>query len=80
VTKNWRGRPLESYRTIVELIAATTTQTGLKVRAEWDEGSYPTGIEVSDRQLAAIDLTPHDWQGPWNYTIHPPKRSTRQRK
>lgn len=71
VTKNWRGRPLTSYRTVVELIGATKTKTGLKVLAEWDQGSYPTGIKVTDTELAAVALTPHDWHGDWNYTIVP---------
>lgn len=71
VTKNWRGRPLTSYRTVVELIGATKTKTGLKVLAEWDQGSYPTGIKVTDIELAAVALTPHDWHGDWNYTIVP---------
>jgi len=72
ITKNWRGRPLTSYRTIVELIAATTTETGLKINAAYDEGYYPRGVKVTDKQLAAVPLTPHDWHGTWNYTIRPP--------
>jgi hypothetical protein len=73
ITKNWRGRPLTSYRVIVELIAATTTKSGLKVLAEWDQGSYPDKIKVSDAELAAVPITPHKFHGEWNYTI----RSTR---
>ena len=69
ITKNWRGRPLTSYRTIVELIAATTTTTGLRVQAAHNDGYYPTGIKISDRELATVPLTPHDWHGEWNYTI-----------
>jgi hypothetical protein len=71
ITINWRGKPLRSYRTIVQLIAATTTETGLKVRAELDENTYPKGIRVSDDQLAAVNLFPHDFHGEWNYTIAP---------
>ena len=71
ITKNWRGRPLTSYRTIVELIAATTTDTGLTIRAARDEGHYPRGIKITDQQLAAVPLTPHDWHGEWNYRIQP---------
>jgi hypothetical protein len=63
ITMNWRGKPLRSYRTIVQLIAATTTDTGLRVRAELDERKYPKGLKVSDAQLAA--------DGDWNYTISP---------
>ncbi|MCA1676657.1 MAG: ISAzo13 family transposase, partial [Actinobacteria bacterium] len=79
VTKNWRGRPLTSYRTIVELIGATKTKTGLRVLAEWDQGSYPTGMKVTDEELAAVPLSPHDWHGEWNYTIVAPKRPRRRR-
>jgi hypothetical protein len=71
ITKNWRGRPLTSYRTIVELIAATTTDTGLTIRSARDEGYYPRGVKVTDQQLAAVPLTPHDWHGEWNYRIEP---------
>jgi len=78
ITINWRGRPLTSYRAIVELAAATTTQTGLVVRAEWDQGSYPLGVEVSDDELAALPLTAHDWHGEWNYDLSPRRRTTRK--
>lgn len=74
VAINWRGRPLTSYRTIVELAAATTTRTGLKVRAEWDDGVYQTGIKIADKQLAALAITPAKWHGEWNYTVHPGER------
>ena len=46
-TQNWRGKPLTSHRVVVELVAATTTQTGLRILAEWDQGSYPTGTEIT---------------------------------
>jgi len=62
---------LRSYRTIVQLIAATTTEAGLKVRAELDENKYPKGIKVSDAQLAAVNLSRHSFHGDWNYTISP---------
>jgi len=71
ITINWRGKPLRSYRTIVQLIAATTTEAGLKVRAELDEKTYPKGLRVSDDQLATVNLFPHDFHGEWNYTIAP---------
>jgi hypothetical protein len=78
VTINWRGRPLTSYRTIVELAAATTTQTGLRVQAEWDQGSYPAGVTITDAQLAAVPLTGHHWHPDWNYDITaPPAPRTR---
>jgi hypothetical protein len=71
ITINWRGKPLRSYRTIVQLIAATTTDAGLKVRAELDENKYPKGVKVSDAQLAAVNLSRHSFHGDWNYTIAP---------
>jgi Rhodopirellula transposase DDE domain len=69
ITINWRGKPLTSYRTIVELAAGTTTQSGLRVCAEWDQGYYPTGVEVSDQQLAALPLRGHTWHPDWNYDL-----------
>lgn len=71
ITMNWRGRPLTSLRTIIELISATTTNSGLTIRADHDPTQYPKGVKISDAQLAAIALTRHDWHGDWNYTIHP---------
>ncbi len=68
---NWRGRPLTSHEVIVQTIAATTTRTGLRVRAELDTSTYDTGVKVSDQQLAALPLDPHDWHGNWNYTLRP---------
>jgi transposase len=69
ITMNWPGRPLVSYRTIIELISATTTKKGLKVRAERDWNYYETGVKVTDAELAAVPLTPHKWHGEWNYTV-----------
>ena len=77
ITINWRGKPLRSYRTIVQLIAATTTDTGLKVRAELDENKYPKGVKVSDAQLAAVNLARHSFHGDWNYTISPSRKKFR---
>jgi hypothetical protein len=71
ITMNWRGRPLASHEVIVNSIAATTTRTGLTVRAELDPGCYPTGTEISDAQMAAVPLARHRFHGDWNYTIHP---------
>jgi Rhodopirellula transposase DDE domain len=71
ITKNWRGRPLTSYEVIVNLIANTTTETGLTVQAALDTNEYETGIEISDEQLAAVKLTPAKFHGEWNYTIRP---------
>ena len=71
ITKNWRGRPLTSYEVIVNLIASTTTKTGLIVRAALDPRCYETGIEVSDEELARLKITPAKFHGEWNYTIKP---------
>jgi transposase len=70
ITANWRGRPLVSLRTIIELISATTTSAGLTIQAAHDPNWYPTGITITDAQLAAVPLTPHNWHGEWNYTIN----------
>ena len=69
ITMNWRGLPLTSHEVIVQTIAATTTGTGLRVRAELDTGAYDTGVKISDRQMDALPLTRHDWHGDWNYTL-----------
>ena len=71
ITMNWRGRPLTSHEVIVQTIAATTTRTGLRVRAELDDSTYDTGVKISDRQMDALPLTRHDWHGDWNYTLRP---------
>jgi hypothetical protein len=71
ISTNWRGRPLISHQVIVELIGATRTRSGLRVHAELDRGSYPLGVKVSDRELAAVPLRRHDWHGEWNYTVLP---------
>jgi hypothetical protein len=71
ITMNWRGRPLASHEVIVNSIAATTTRAGLTVHAELDPGSYPTGTEISDEQMAAIPLARHRFHGDWNYTLRP---------
>jgi hypothetical protein len=80
ITINWRGKPLRSYRTIVQLIAATTTETGLSVRAELDENKYPKGVKVPDAQLAAVNISPHSFHGDWNYTISPNLETRPRRK
>jgi hypothetical protein len=71
VSLNWRGKPLESLEVIVSLIASTTTNTALKVYAQLDDGSYERGIEITDAQLAAANITRHTFHGDWNYTITP---------
>ena len=71
ITRNWRGRPLESHEVIIKPIANTTTRTGVKIRAGLDTASYPTGIAVTDEELAALNLKRADFHGEWNYTLHP---------
>lgn len=71
ISKNWRGRPLTDYRTIVELIGATTSTTGLTVRCQLDENLYPAGINVSDQEMAALNILRNDFHGEWNYAINP---------
>ena len=71
ITQNWRGRPLTDHMTIVELIGATTTKTGLKVECALDTSTYEKGIKVSDAEMAALNLTGDDFHPEWNYTIKP---------
>lgn len=68
---NWRGRPLTSHEVILESIAATTTRTGLRVKARLDTNTYPTGMGVADAEMAALPLTRHTFHGEWNYALHP---------
>ena len=79
ITINWRGKPLRSYRTIVQLISGTRTEAGLRVRAELDKKKYPKGLKVSDAELASVNLTPHEFHGDWNYTIAPRRKSSARR-
>lgn len=71
ITRNWRRRPLVSHEVIIKLIANTTTRTGLKIRAGLDTGNYPTGITVTDEELAALNLKRADFHGEWNYKLLP---------
>jgi len=71
IPQNWRVKPLVSYRVIVDLIAATTTETGLKVYCELDVNRYPKGILVSDDEMASLNIQRADFHGEWNYTIAP---------
>ena len=76
ITMNWRAKPLSSLRTIIELISATSTSTGLTIQADYDPNWYPKGVKISDRELAALPLVPHDFHGEWNYTINAQSIST----
>jgi Rhodopirellula transposase DDE domain len=71
ISMSWRGRPLVSHRVMVELIAATQTRSGLRVRAELDRGHYALGVKIPNRELAAVPLRRHDRHGEWNYTVLP---------
>ncbi len=71
ITMNWKARPLVSYRVIVDLISATTTDTGLTVRCELDSAEYPKGIVVSDREMDGLNISRDAFHGEWNYTMQP---------
>ena len=71
ISGNWRGQPLLTLAAIVNLIAATTTSTGLKVRCELDTNEYPRKIKITDAQMSTIRLEPDSFHGEWNYTIRP---------
>jgi len=71
ITKNWRGKPLVSHEVIVDLIAATTTRTGLRVQSQLDTAKYPKGIKVGKQEFATIQLRPDLFHGEWNYAITP---------
>jgi hypothetical protein len=77
ISMNWRAKPLVSYRVIVDLISATTTDTGLTVCCELDTNLYPKGIVVSDEEMAALNIVRTEFHGEWNYTIQPSNRSDR---
>jgi Rhodopirellula transposase DDE domain len=74
ITQNWRGKPLVSHEVVVNLIGATTTTTGLKVRSELDTNRYPAGRKVSDDELAVIHLRRDAFHGDWNYSLLPRPR------
>lgn len=71
ISQNWRGKPLVSHQAIVNLIAATTTRTGLRVKAALDTRRYNTAVQVPDEVFARLRITPHAFHGDWNYTIDP---------
>jgi hypothetical protein len=71
ITMNWRGTPLTSHQTVVNLIGAVTTTTGLKVHAELDNRDYPIGVRISDADMDALPIHRHKWHGEWNYTLNP---------
>lgn len=71
ITLNWRGRPLTSHETIVNLIANTTTRTGLRIRAAVDPSPYPTGVKIPEREMKALRIERDEFHPEWNYAIRP---------
>jgi Rhodopirellula transposase DDE domain len=74
ITMNWRGRPLSSHEVVVQTIAATTTRTGLRVKAVLDDNTYPTGLRITDRQMRELlrrHISRHTFHGDWNYDVNP---------
>ena len=74
LSKNWRGRPLFDYTTVIELIGATTTKSGLRVNALLDEGEYPTG-KIMNAEMKVLNLEKSVWHGEWNYALVPQGQS-----
>jgi hypothetical protein len=74
IAQNWRGKPLVSHQVIVQLIGSTTTDTGLKVACEIDGNLYPKGIQVSDKEMAELNIEGDEFHPEWNYTISPEQR------
>ena len=71
ITKNWRGKPLRTFETVVQLIGHTRTTSGLRVKAKLDNRKYPTGVVTTKKQMATLALVRHDFQGNWNYHLAP---------
>ena len=69
---NWRGRPLKTHQVILDLIASTTTTTGLTVQCVLDTGEYPIGIKYTKADVEALPLNRHEFHSEWNYTLTPP--------
>jgi hypothetical protein len=78
ISVNWRGEPLVSYETVINLISTTTTKTGLQIKALLDTRSYEYGMKISDAQMRALQLKPHAIHPQWNYTISP-RRTAKHR-
>ena len=71
ISQNWRGKPLVSHEVIINLIAATTTKTGRRVKSRLDTSLYPAGVKISDKQMAEVRLPREEFHGDWNYSILP---------
>ena len=76
ISQNWRGKPLLTHQVIIQLIASTTTQTGLTVQCRLDQNTYEKGTKVSDAEIANLNITPAEFHGEWNYTIAPQPKPT----
>jgi len=76
ITMNWRGRPLKTHQVIIDLIAETTTSTGLTVHCVLDTDEYPIGLKYTNADVEALPLSRHNFHGEWNYTLHPTHRDT----
>ena len=71
ITENWRGKPLRTWETVIELIGHTRTDAGLRVKAKLDSRKYPTGVEITKEQMSRLNLIRHEFQGNWNYELRP---------
>jgi hypothetical protein len=71
ITQNWRGQPLVSHETVVNLIGNTTTTTGLRIKAKLNRKKYQLGVKVSNAELSKVNLKPAKFHGDWNYTVTP---------
>ena len=71
ITQNWRGKPLRTFETIVDLIGNTRTAAGLRVKAKLDKRKYPTGVAIAKAEMKALSLHRHEFHGDWNYELHP---------
>jgi len=71
ITQNWRGKPLRTFETIVELIGNTRTAAGLRVKAKLDKRKYKTGVTITNKEMRALSLHPDEFHGEWNYELHP---------
>ena len=71
ISMNWRGQPLINFETVVNMISATTTKSGLKIKAFLDRNDYKTGVKISDKQVEDLNIKQHKLHPQWNYTISP---------
>jgi len=76
ITQNWRGKPLRTFETIVDLIGNTRTSAGLRVKAALDKRKYPTGVKTSNAEMKALSLHVDEYRGEWNYALHPRETCT----